>query len=131
MDRLEIRQIHPASIPGLVPMGLGILSMICGGLLMVQTRISASDEKIDWGQADKLLWATGLCLVFSTLLVGNIPFIVATFLFISTFTARFTWTGDGSRAEKLRKLGFAILLGLIFAGLISALFQYLFLVRLP
>ena len=29
MDRLEVRQIHPASIPGLVPMILGGLLALC------------------------------------------------------------------------------------------------------
>ena len=32
MDRLEIRQIHPASIPGLLPMILGGLLALCRGL---------------------------------------------------------------------------------------------------
>ena len=35
MDRLEIRHIHPASIPGLVPMVLGGALMICAVLLVV------------------------------------------------------------------------------------------------
>ena len=29
MDRLTIRQIHPASIPGLVPVGLGLALAVC------------------------------------------------------------------------------------------------------
>src|SRR6056297_2853194 len=33
MDRLEIRQIHPASIPGLVPMFLGVALMLCRSAL--------------------------------------------------------------------------------------------------
>ena len=33
MDRLEIRQIHPASIPGLLPMVLGAALMICAAAL--------------------------------------------------------------------------------------------------
>ena len=33
MDRLEVRQIHPASIPGLMPMGLGMLTVVCGVVL--------------------------------------------------------------------------------------------------
>lgn len=131
MDRLEVRQIHPASIPGLVPMGLGVLSVICGGLLWMQTRYASSDLKVDWGNINKLVWAGALCLVFATLLVGNVSFFIASFVFITSFTARFTWSSDATGAERARKLAFAVVLGLVFAGLISALFQYLFLVRLP
>ena len=36
MDRLEFRQIHPASIPGLLPMILGAALMVCAVLLAVQ-----------------------------------------------------------------------------------------------
>ena len=44
MDRLEIRQIHPASIPGLVPMILGAAMMLCATLLALSTRgLSAPD----------------------------------------------------------------------------------------
>ncbi|MFN4211974.1 MAG: hypothetical protein ACK4G5_15505, partial [Devosia sp.] len=33
MPRLEARRIHPATIPGLVPIMLGVLLTLCGGLL--------------------------------------------------------------------------------------------------
>ena len=38
MDRLEVRRIHPASIPGLVPMILGLLLAVCAGLLWLSAR---------------------------------------------------------------------------------------------
>lgn len=131
MDRLEVRSIHPASIPGLVPMGLGILIAICGGLLFVSAKSGNKDTVIDFGKIDMLIWTGGLCLVFSVLLVGHVPFYLATFLFITAFTARFNWKPNVNGSERGRQLFKAFLMGAVFSALISALFQYAFLVRLP
>lgn len=131
MERLEVRQIHPLSIPGLVPMGLGVLIAICGVLLFISSGKSSAKEVLDLGNRSNLIWALVLCLVFSVVLVGWIPFYMATFLFISAFSARFTWPEKATTGEVLRKCLFALALGLVFSVLISTLFQYAFLVRLP
>jgi hypothetical protein len=131
MDRLEVRSIHPASIPGLVPMGLGILIAVCGALLFASSSSEDADTEIDFGKIDMLIWTGGLCLSFSVLLVGNVPFYMATFLFISAFAARFTWKQSATGAERGQQLFKAFLMGAVFSALISALFRYAFLVRLP
>lgn len=131
MDRLEVRGIHPLSIPGMVPMGLGVLIFICGILLYFSSKNVAPSEILDLGNRSSLIWAAVFCLVFSTILVGNLPFFLATFIFISAFAARFTWSAGASTRESTRKILFAIGFGLIFSGAISALFRYAFLVRLP
>ncbi|MBL4645419.1 MAG: tripartite tricarboxylate transporter TctB family protein, partial [Rhizobiales bacterium] len=131
MDRLEVRNIHPASIPGLVPMGLGALIAICGGLLFMTSRDDSSDLQIDLGHLGKLLWTGALCVTFALFLVGNVPFHVATFVFISAFTALFTYRkGEGLIANR-RSLALALTSGVVFSALISILFRYAFLVRLP
>lgn len=131
MDRLEVRSIHPASIPGLVPMGLGVLIAICGALLFAGSKSDDAGISIDFGRIDMLVWTAGLCLIFSVLLVGHVPFYLATFLFISAFTARFTWKPNASGAERSQQLFKAIVMGTLFSAVISALFRYAFLVRLP
>jgi len=131
MDRLEIRAIHPASIPGLVPMGLGVLITVCGGLLLVSSRGQGSKVKIDFGNIDKLIWTGVLCLIFAVIFVGRLPFFVATFLFIFAFSARFTWYNTTTKNDRIKKLFAALAMGLVFSTLISALFLYAFLVRLP
>ena len=45
MDRLEIRQIHPASIPGLVPMILGAVMMFCASFLYANARREISGRQ--------------------------------------------------------------------------------------
>lgn len=133
MDRLEVRSIHPASIPGLVPMGLGVLIAICGGLLFASSKSDDPDPDtmIDFGRIDMLIWTGGLCLAFSVLLVGHVPFYLATFLFITAFTARFNWKQNVTGSERGQQLFNAFLMGAVFSALISALFRYAFLVRLP
>ena len=65
MDRLEIRQIHPASIPGLVPMVLGASLMLCAALLFTGAKrrtsgatpeAAAGDGSVSWSN----LLATGV-----------------------------------------------------------------------
>lgn len=131
MDRLEIRQIHPASIPGLVPMGLGVLFVICGAMLFISSSKENPANSVEWGIPRKLIWTAVLCLIFSIMLVGKIPFYWATFLFISAFSGVFTWVPTASTKQKALKIFYALLMGSIFSGLISALFRYAFLVRLP
>lgn len=131
MERLEVRQIHPLSIPGLVPMGLGVLIAICGVLLFVSSGKSSAKDVLDLGNRSNLIWALVLCLVFSVVLVGWVPFYMATFLFISAFSARFTWPKSAEPGEVVRKCLYALAIGLVFSILISTLFQYAFLVRLP
>lgn len=131
MDRLEVRVIHPLSIPGLVPMGIGVLLFICGLLLYLSSKNITASDVLDLGNISKLIWAVSFCLVFSTILVGSVPFFWSAFIFISIFSARFTWIADASPRERWKKILFAVGIGLVFSGAISILFRYAFLVRLP
>ena len=131
MDRLEIRQIHPASIPGLVPMLLGAALALCAVLLF-----ASADTGADPAAGGPLSWrsiglALALCLVYALGLVGNVPFFWATAVFVGAFAALFAWRdGDGARSLP-RTILFSAVFGLIVAGSIAALFRYGFLVRLP
>ncbi|MBL4813509.1 MAG: tripartite tricarboxylate transporter TctB family protein [Rhodobacteraceae bacterium] len=131
MDRLEVRNIHPGSIPGLLPMVLGVLITLCGGLLYVTSAKDDPSGAIDFGNISNLLWAAALCGAFAILLVGKLPFYIATFVFITAFAARFTYDKAHSPRQRGQKLLAAVVMGLVFSGLISALFRYAFLVRLP
>ena len=133
MDRLEVRRIHPASIPGLVPMILGLLLAVCAGLLWLSAR---RERPAAEGGAGMESWrdagvALGLCLVYALVLVGNLTFFWATAIFVASFVAVFGGAGgQGGRALLLR-LAAAAGFGLASSGLIAVLFRYAFLVRLP
>lgn len=133
MDRLEIRQIHPASIPGLVPMGLGVAMIICSVLLIVSTRAEPqADEKQQPGSIRNLMITVVLCIAYAGGLLGRMPFPVATTLFIFLFSTLFTWPEKHIELPaRVKHVSLTALFAVVFAGGISLLFQYGFLVRLP
>ncbi len=155
MDRLEIRDIHPASIPGLLPMILGGAMMLCAALLFSSAGRGeapddladdvadneAGDTKVDAGAAnDKaaeapswraLLAATGYCIVYAVVLVGNMPFMLATGIFIAGFTIHFTWDAAKPARDRWIGVAIAVVFAAACAAAVSLLFRYAFLVRLP
>ena len=129
MDRLEIRQIHPASIPGLVPMLLGAALALCAVLLFAGTRPeSGADEPLSWASVGLALV---LCLVYAVALVGWLPFFWATAAFVGTFVGIFGSRDAEGRRNRVRTVIVSAAFGVIVAGSIAALFRYGFLVRLP
>lgn len=148
MDRLEIRHIHPASIPGLVPMILGAAMMLCSALLFQSARaaakaaMAANDDASEEPSAagsellSNLGFATFYSVVYALALVGTMPFALASAIYIAIFYLHFTWEeGVGNPEATPRKRGLHLVLAIGFAALsayaISSLFQYGFLVRLP
>lgn len=139
MERLEIRRIHPASIPGLVPMILGALLALCAVLLFTGAakREHASGPGAGVLDPDAVSWrnaglALGLCLIYAVILVGTLPFFWATALFVAAFAYLFAPAREaGLMPPDPRGMALACGFGLIVAGTVSVLFRYAFLVRLP
>lgn len=149
MDRLEIRHIHPASIPGLVPMILGGSMMLCSALLFLSARQTARAEAIqntdeandtspEAGSASiaNLGFAALYSVIFAIFLVGSMPFALATAIYITVFYLHFTWKDgvgktDVPFSKRALHLAFGIGFAVASAYTISSLFQYGFLVRLP
>ena len=133
MDRLEIRKIHPASIPGLVPMILGAALMVCALALAWSAR--GRDGEPD--DAGAVSW-TNLALVavwsglYALAAVGNMPFELASGVYIAGFTLWFLWTESpaGRRPGPATVAGVIVFAALAAIG-IAALFRDGFLVRLP
>ncbi|WIY53069.1 tripartite tricarboxylate transporter TctB family protein [Devosia sp. YIM 151766] len=138
MDRLEMRRIHPSTIPGLVPLFLGVALTLCGGLLA--WRSARLDSKqggaallrtlVSW-PALRVLAVLGLALVYTLGLVGRMPFWLASSLFIFSFVLLFETMLADRPASLPRTLiwGLVVALG---AGIgIHYVFGQVFLVRLP
>jgi putative tricarboxylic transport membrane protein len=131
MDRLEIRQIHPASSPGLLPMLLGGVLAVCAVLLFAGARDDGEGAAVEGVSWPNVGIALVLCLVYALGLVGRMPFFVATAIFIAAFAGVFAWRdADGAR-RPVRIVLFSLAFGIVVAGAISALFRYGFLIRLP
>ncbi len=135
MDRLEIRRIHPASIPGLVPALLGLALILCSGLLLVQAIRQGGHRPGGSGADREGLRRLGLCLLltlaYPLVLIGKLPYWLATTLFVFFFVFLMEWSSGRSPADHLR-VGATALLQAVLVGLIVALlFEKFFLVRLP
>jgi len=130
MDRLEMRDIHPGSIPGLVPIILGLALMGCAVLLFAGTR-DKSREVAETGESwqDFAIAAAG-SVVYAVAMVGNVPFVVATTIYIAAFVWWFTRPAT-DEAGGLRRVVIAVGFGAVVSVAISVLFRYGFLVRLP
>jgi len=134
MDRLEIRQIHPLSVPGLLPMILGGALAFCAMLLWVQAdggSAGGRERLIESGSLWRLGQTVGLTLFYAIVLVGWLPFTVATAIFIASFTAVFSWTPEASAKMRMQKVLSACAFGVVAALVIGLLFEKAFLVRLP
>ncbi|SDQ16972.1 tripartite tricarboxylate transporter TctB family protein [Pseudovibrio sp. Tun.PSC04-5.I4] len=126
--------------PGLTPGILGLALTVSGILLATRTQSpqpenGANDDMLDLIKdpiSRRRIFATaGLCVFYASILIGLIPFWLATALFIFVFTFSFEYFADPDRSRVLRKLVIALLLGLTASAAVTLLFQELFLVRLP
>lgn len=124
MDRLEFRDIHPASIPGLLPMILGAVAMVCAVLLFVSAQDAPqAAPQGSWGaMALAALWSG----VYAVLMVGALPYYVATTIYVAGFLMLFD-----REAPLLRRAITGAVFGIVTAGGIGVLFRYAFLIRLP
>ncbi len=131
MDRLEIRQIHPASIPGLVPMFLGAALMLCAVLLAVGAdRTEREEDEGGASWSDFAVAAVWSC-VFAVVLVTRIPFAVATAIYIAGFSTWFLWPATDPGPGRTKMILLVVIFACVAATAVSVLFRYGFLVRLP
>jgi xanthine/uracil permease len=131
MDRLELRQIHPASIPGLVPMLLGAALAACAALLFAGARDDAEPDAPEFVSWSSMGVALLLSLIYALILVGRLPFFWATALYIAAFVAYFTWRDAEGEVSRTRVAVTSVLFAVVVSGAVGALFRYGFLVRLP
>jgi hypothetical protein len=138
MPRFEALQINPYTVPGLVPGVLGLVILILGGVLAARAA-RAGGWRLGGGSAwwrreggvGRLVPSLALCLGYAALLVGRLPFWLATWLFVSSFITLFEWPLAGSRRERGVRLAFALAFGLVVAVVVAYVFERVFLVRLP
>ncbi|WBU51866.1 tripartite tricarboxylate transporter TctB family protein [Paracoccus sp. SCSIO 75233] len=134
MDRLEIRQIHPLSIPGLMPMLLGAALAVCAVLLWLQADLQSEEGAVLLGRdgsAKRLGLTVALTCFYALVLVGWLPFYWATAVFIAAFTTIFSWDQHTAGSARARVMAQAAVFGLIAAFAVVMLFEKAFLVRLP
>jgi hypothetical protein len=140
MDRLEEQHINPYTVPGLLPALLGILMFVLGALLAlrswrrggvhrppVRTLMAAQERR-------RVVMVIAMCVTFDVVLVGHgLPFWLAAWIFVSTSILLFQHSARQAAGEKftLRIVLKACAIGLGAGLAITAVFQEIFLVRLP
>ncbi len=135
MDRLAQLGINPYTVPGLVPGLLGAGLVVLGALLALRAvRAGAlgalnAPLALDRTALRRLLLTGGLCIGYVVLLLGRLPFWLATAIFVLAFITVFDLAARRERRARgaLAAVAAAILTGVI----VTLVFADLFLVRLP
>jgi putative tricarboxylic transport membrane protein len=140
MPRLENLNINPYTVPGLVPGILGVVLLILGTVLLIRSilrggwRISAGSASFGLLRhkgLQRLLLALLLTLGYAAILVGRLPFWLATFLFVAAFIILFELLLPLPRTQRLRSIVTALIQAVLVAVAVTFVFQEIFLVRLP
>lgn len=135
MPRLEERGIDPLTVPGIVPGVLGLALLLLGLVLAFRgpgagrPRLGLASITGNRAESIRLALALALNLAFALILVGRLPFWLATVIYLAVFMAVF-WVEPRRAGWPLR----AALILAVAAGTtigIVYLFETLFLVRLP
>jgi len=138
MPRLEERHVHPATIPGLLPMILGLALSFCG--LLLGLRSWSLEAEGGWqalgralvGRPARRVGAVVALALFHTLvLVGWLPFWAASMLFIFAFIVLFEVYMTDQPVDLKRSAPWAIAIAIVAGWGISFIFEDIFLVRLP
>jgi putative tricarboxylic transport membrane protein len=141
MPQFEHLGAHPLSAPGIVPAFLAVILVICGGVLVVRsvwagghhlgvTREGARRVLAEPGNR-RLLITLVLTIGYAGGLIGRIPYALATALFVFLFVLIFEWQPRLSAARWARLLAVAAVLAALTGGVVSWVFERLFLVTLP
>jgi putative tricarboxylic transport membrane protein len=141
MPRMEHLGAHPLSVPGVVPAFLAVVLIIAGAVLVIRSvragghRLGLSADKVREVLAKpgnrRLMITLVLTIGYAGFLVGRIPYELATGLFIFGFIVLFEWKRGLAPARYARLVGVAAILAAVTSGLISWVFERLFLVTLP
>lgn len=122
----------PGIVPGFHATVVVLLSLLLGLRALRQGAMRHSGPRASsWqpGDARQLGTAAGLGVFYSCVLIGSVPFWLAVMLFVFSFTAAFEW--PAGPIGRTRRLIEAALLALVASGVVTLVFERIFLVRLP
>jgi hypothetical protein len=130
----------PYSAPGVLPFFLGViitglsLIMFVRSIVRTKGKVGFSTDSIKSFFSDsatlRVIVTTLLCISYSVLL-GKLLFPLLTFFFIFVFIVVFEYDRAMPFRPQMKKVLVAALIAAVAAASITAVFQFLFLVRLP
>lgn len=120
----------PGIVPGFYGSMIAVLSAVLGlrALRRGGWAVGGARSKAR-GDARRLLTAAALGVLYAGVLVGRVPFWLASALFVFAFTTAFEW--DERPERRVRRVIEAALIGLGTGLAVTLVFEKLFLLRLP
>lgn len=134
MPRFENLGVNPYTVPGIVPGVLGVTLGLFGLVMLArawrQRAVGARASAAPGAHAWRLLLTITATVGYGGLLVGWLPFPLATFLFVTGFIVLFEMR-EPQRRPAWRIAALALLEGVLVAAAVTYVFERIFLVRLP
>ena len=131
MDRYEAMGAVLYTMPGFVPGMLGGVIALLGLVLLLRgwrRSLSVAHEPPGVPLLNRRIAITlALSVPYAALLIGRVPFWLATALFVAVFVASFAPEDQAP----LRRLVVSVLAGVLTSAVVTFVFQHIFLVRLP
>jgi hypothetical protein len=151
MPRFEHLGINPYTVPGIVPGFLGAVIALFGVLMLGRTWVAwrrghdvpATPADREPGSTSRVLVTLGLTLAYGGVLIGRMPFWLATFVFVWGFLLVFEWrpaflAKPAALPERrvdtralVRYASTAVVEAVLVAAAVTFVFERVFLVRLP
>ena len=131
----------PFSVPGIVPGILGTVIFILSLVVFIRSltrkgyRFGLNRQTLKNFFQDtslqRMLLTIFICIVYGILMVGSMNYYLATFIFVLVFLILFQFLDAENVTAKGKLLRLSVLQAVLVAGVVGAVFRYLFLVDLP
>jgi hypothetical protein len=141
MPRFENQEANPFSVPGIVPGILGTVIVLLSTVVLVRSlgrkgyRLGITRAHIKGffknASMQRMLLTLLICMFYGIVLVGNIDYYLATFLYLLAFLCLFQYHRSTPLSGQAKMVLGSLVQALLTAGIVGAIFRYLFLVALP
>ena len=131
----------PYSVPGIVPGFLGVVILILSIILLVRSilragyKLDLNGEKVAAFFKDKsiirVLLTIIISVIYGAILLGRMPYVLTTFLYVMVFIIIFEYRFDQKFHGQGKTVLFSFIQAILVAGVVAAVFRYVFLVKLP
>jgi len=141
MPRMEEVGADPYSVPGIVPGFLGVIMFFLSVILLVRSilktgyKLDLDGVKVTAFFKDKasirVLMTIIISVIYGAVLLGRMPYVLVTFLYVMVFVFMFEYRFDQKFHAQGKTVLFSFIQAILVAGIVAAVFRYVFLVKLP
>jgi hypothetical protein len=132
---------NPYSAPGVVPGFLGVTLLLLSIILLVRS-ILKNGYKLDVNRKKvvsffkdeaiiRVFLSIFISVIYGAFLLGRMPYVLITFLYVIVFVTIFEYRFDKKFHGQEKTILFAFVQAILVAGIVAAVFRYVFLVKLP